>query len=284
MKIGGVLLLFFSLISQAQFFDKDGQIWVGLRGSINWSQIAVETNHDVVLGNSDGVKNYRNITPYGGGIGILFTYEMNDFLSVSLQPHYDQVVFGYTSTYLTTGSEELELKNEFDHSLDYINIPLLVRLELPFDRFGRFRKTRAGGYTSSGKKGTFTPFVEFGGQYGKLVASRKRIQSSTKKGEAAIASSSALINAYDLLNHDQWSLLFGGGVSYDIAGSFRVALSSTYTLGLNNVANGKTRYSNEVMTQQHYDVFDDFKWRNINLELHFLFPIKFMVSGNFRAL
>ena len=270
-----------SNISIAQSSGSSGQVWVGLRGSANSTSISVDESYKVLEGKEDSEKEYENITALGGGVGVVITYELNDFVSFSFQPYYNQIVFGYNTLYnWETSSDDISLKTNFDHSLDYLNFPVLVRFEYPI----------SGGsgsignvYTSSGKKGTFTPFVEIGGQYSRMIGSRKRIESTTTEGEASVMSTS-LINTYNLLNHDQWALVGGVGFSYDLGGLFRIALSGTYTYGLNNVANGKTRYSNDELTQRYYDAFDDFKWRNVGVELHLLFPIKFMLSGNFRAL
>lgn len=275
-----LVLFLMSLHVGAQFFDPDGQIWVGIRGSVNWSSIKVKQEFSVVEGGAAEPKQYKNITPRGAGIGMILTYEVNDYLSVSLQPHYNQVVFGYQSNYTwTTKAGTSNLENKFDNRLDFLNFPLLFRFEFPLK--SRKRWTRGLG---SGQKGSFTPFFEFGAQYGRLISANKFVESSLIENEVMNFSTTSLADTYDLLNHDQYSLLFGAGLSYDIGGSFRIALSGTYSMGLVNNANGSTRFTNDVLTEQYYDAFDDFTWRNIDVELHLLFPIKFIMSGNFRAL
>ena len=87
-----------------------------------------------------------------------------------------------------------------------------------------------------------------------------------------------------MLNQRNAAWILGGGVSYDLGGSFRVAIDANYQLDIDPLINQKKRYSNEKLTLGYQDTFDDIKLRNWAVAIHFLFPLKFIYSGNYKAL
>ena len=75
----------------------------------------------------------------------------------------------------------------------------------------------------------------------------------------------------------------GGGIGYTI-GNARFSLEINYRLGMNNITKEKTRYSNYSLVTGAYDVLDNMRLRNLELSLSFVMPLKFITSGNFRAI
>ena len=89
-----------------------------------------------------------------------------------------------------------------------------------------------------------------------------------------------VIGIQNLLNKGMLSWTAGVGASYDLGGSFRVAVTGQYKGAINGLTNKKNRYANEQLSIAYYDVFDNMRMNNWEFSAHLLFPLKLIYSSS----
>ena len=126
--------------------------------------------------------------------------------------------------------------------------------------------------------------VETGFFFGRLLAARNQVTRAQTVDGFEEGTSQELMDITALFNHRTVGFSLGAGASYDISGSFRVSLDVTYNQGLSNLTNQANRYTNETMTLKYMDSLDDMRLQHWNIAWHFIFPLKFVYSGNYKSI
>jgi hypothetical protein len=245
------------------FLSKQG--WLGLKMGINLTQAVPEMRYSSFspVRNSDlsTDKQYENYNQVGIQAGIELIYRIK-FFAISLQPNFRRQVFSYRNEYSWNDSEipenTLELNYHQEQYLDYIDMPLTVKIEYPANRF--------------------KPFIEFGAYYGWLVDANKRIQVSgidrASGNNRYFERESLSLGVRDLYTEYSAGLIGGIGVNYD-AGNIRLSLDAKYRYGLHNLTREENRYSDTRLSGLG-DVPDDFRLNTIEINFGILFPMRFL--------
>ncbi|MDN5201574.1 outer membrane beta-barrel protein [Fulvivirgaceae bacterium BMA10] len=238
----------------------------GLKGGTNLTDVRPEDQFSVfsfteVPNASSAEKQYFKLSDNRGfHFGFIARYAVTGQLSVALEPTFSNMKYSYVNNYtwvdFENNSNSLELNYEHNQTLNYIEIPLLIRYNL----LNSFIK----------------PFVHGGGFYGRLLSATKKINVSGTDYAAGntqeFSNSSSTLGVDDLYIKTHLGLIAGGGLSYQV-GPAAVELSANYKIGMNNVVNEANRLSDDTITGGNYDVLDNTKLRNIEISLGLVFSL-----------
>jgi hypothetical protein len=285
------------VIATAQHKEKDNQWWLGIKGGINQSNVLVLDRYDVFTYSEgqNAEKNYNFKYKKGYQIGLIGAWDFYKFFNLSFQPQLSKYSFDYESK--NTWSDEnnkFQITNYHNQQFQRVFLPLFLRYEFHFHKQGSHKDPHAKKHKSheyESHSGTahksyskFKPYLQIGYQYSILLSAQKSIVQQETMNDFKYAPTTDLFDIKNLLNQKNSAFILGGGMAYDLGGSFRVALDFNYQWDTDQMINQKNRYANEQLTLSYQDAFDDVKLRNWNASIHFLFPLKFVYSGNFKAL
>jgi hypothetical protein len=251
------------------------QWWLGARFGGNWTQAKVEerfTPFSAIPGNLtpqiNYEKTYRDFKELGAFSGVVVTLFHKGF-SVSLQPNYRRQRFSFTNQYLwlnpTNPDLNLVLDYDQEQKLDYIEIPLFIRYDI--------------------LQSNLRPYVQLGGYYATLVNANLSIKRSGLD-QASGFGSPFTEPTLDVGNPDYFiktsmGIMGGIGVNWDVW-NVRLFLDGNYKLGLHNIANQNNRYIDNRLASIGYAP-DNFKLRNIEFSFGILFPLRYLITKNYRA-
>lgn len=290
------LIFSVSVSGVAQKLEKDNQWWLGLKGGINSTILQVGDRYSVYTFSDANTssKNYDLKYKKGFQLGILGAWDFWQGFNLSFQPQFATYKFSYESQNIwKSEGDELKVVDLHQQAISRLFFPLLLRYEFSLPKMGHAKQTHAHDKQShvyhadnqhAKKKSKTIPYLQAGMQYSRLIAAQKTVTRAETVNSFEYEQKQELVDIKDLFNQKNAAFMFGGGVSYDVGGSFRVALDATYQLDMDNLVNQKNRYSNEKLNLTYQDAMDDFKLRNWAFSIHFLFPLKFVYSGNYKAL
>ena len=284
-------LLFFSVFipsAFAQFDQEDNQWWVGLKSGINKTKVRVSDEYTILsfTNNVATSKNYNLKYGLGYQVGGIVAWDFYYNFNLSVQPYFanHKYVYEYEAKW-ESDINSLIIKDNHFQSVNFLNIPVLLRYEIRLPKFKGGSSFGSVAYKPIiTSHSDITPYLQAGISYTRLLTSSKNIQRVETVNSFSSAPEEELINTKNLTNKGGLDYVFGAGVSYDIAGSFRVALDAVYKIGSQNLTNQKNRFSNEKLTQKYFDAPDDIKLNSWQVNLHFLFPLKFIYSANYRSI
>ncbi len=249
------------------------QWWVGVKTGANFTKAKPVQRYSTFSSSVDPStdvydKDYQDFNKVGGQAGIEITYYHQGF-SLSFQPSYRRMSFGYTNTYTwtdaSTPNSSYGLNYESIQKLDYFELPVLIRYE-PF-------KTR------------LRPFVQGGIYYAFLNNAYKsteiRITDNASGGQDDYTEETITLGAKELFIKSQLGWLVGVGISYPV-GNVRLTLDVTYRRNTNNITSSANRYANDRLTGSG-DILDDVKVRNIAASVSILIPLRFIMKDSFKA-
>lgn len=258
-------------MEQSPFFHQ--QWWIGIKGGLTAAKAVPQERFSVfqALNNTSGLsfeKEYLNhafATP-STMIGLMGTYTFWRNFSVSLQPTYTNLGFGYTTSYQWEGEDGNAISLDQTHrmTLSYINIPVLFRYDI-------FRAK-------------IRPYVQAGAFYGRMLKAEKSMEVESFDAASGavdpVANTAPTIGAEDLFIRTNIGWLAGAGVNYDM-GSLRLGLEINYQQGFKNISDRRNRFSDHRMTGVG-DVMDDMVLRNWEAAITLQFPLKFLDTGAFQ--
>lgn len=282
----------------SQHKEKDNQWWVGLKTGVNTTNVQKINSYSTFsfIDHTKHEKNYGLEYKLGYQVGLLGAWDFWNNFNLSFQPMYANQKFAFENTFeWESENNTLKIHDLHEHSFDYVTLPLFLRYEFKLPKMGGAKnpnshgkkKKDKNGYATQTKKSASsktTPYLEVGYFYSRLIGAQKNIVRTETIDGFENEPSQELIGVLDLINKGNHGMSFGGGISYDVGGSFRIAADVSYQMQLDQMVNQKNRYSNQKLALKYYDVFDDSKLRNWNFSIHFLFPLKFVYSGNFKSI
>lgn len=244
------------------------QWWIGLKGGLNFSSVYVDqsfsvitpTNYDATLSG----KKYEEWDPISAQAGIDITFYLKGF-SISVQPTFQTIRFGYSNNYEWTNSENPEQRLELEYTqqqkADYVIIPLLFRYEHSFNKFSPYLQAGVyGGYPLDGTKEARYSGTDY-----------------ASGGVNVISSEPVEVGAKDLFAPAHYGIVGGGGL-YFTTGNIRLNLDIQYKYGLTLINSTENRYSNDRLSG-FGDAMDNIMFRNIAVSVGTLFPLRFLSSG-----
>jgi Outer membrane protein beta-barrel domain len=248
----------------------DSQWWLGFKIGGNTTSPTLLKSYDLFSSTSGQQlfyeKDYEGFRRVGVQAGGMFVFSFKSLFSLSLQPTYSSMNWGYKTTQSWTDGNnqavQIETKNRI--VLNYLEIPLLLRYDILQTRLH--------------------PYVQAGAWYGRLLKADKYV-STTSFDQASgatnpIDNQAPIIGAKNLFITSNWGFILGGGVSFDV-GNVRIGADLLYKQGLNNITNAKNRYSDNRQIGLG-DVFDDVSLKNVELSMHVMFPLKFLQTKAFK--
>lgn len=258
--------------SEADKFEKT-QWWLGFKAGANLTEPNVSQQYygfsPVNYPASDLDKDYDSWDKLGGQAGLEITFYHQGF-SFSFQPNYRRQSFSYSNTYQWLSSENsansIDLKYDYNHKLDYVELPLLIKYDIL-------------------KGSKFRPFVQVGGYYATLTNANKEIEISGTDYASGNAgpfdNQQLIIGANDLFIKSSVGILGGVGVAYDFW-NIRLVFDASYKHGLNNIADQKNRYAENQLSGLG-DALDDIQLNNLSFNFGALFPLRFISSEGHNA-
>ncbi|MEQ8303444.1 MAG: outer membrane beta-barrel protein [Cyclobacteriaceae bacterium] len=254
---------------QNSFLDK--QWWIGLTLGPNLTKavpdgrysVLVPTDYDIAQAD----KAYDGFSQLGSQATLEITFNYKGF-GFSFQPTYRLSRFSYGSEFLWENTENaqetLQLNYKSKQSVDYADLPLIVKYE----------------FTSNRLK----PFIQAGIFYSVLVNASKTVERSGidngSGGNNPFTDPAVTVGAKDLFHKGYWGIISGAGVNYSL-GNVRLVLDASYRIGMSNITNTENRFSNDRLAGIG-DVFDDMKIDNIVISAGVLFPMRFL-STSFKS-
>ena len=206
-------------------------------------------------------KNYEKFNKVGIQAGIDFSYQYK-MLVVSLQPNFRRESFAYSNQYMwvddTNSENTLELKYYQEQNLDYIEIPLIVKVSF--------------------LEGSIKPFIGLGGYYGWLVNANKSITvdgvDRASGSDYPFNKESLSVGASDLFVDYNAGVLGSIGFNYD-PGNIRLTFEIQYRYGLTNITNTANRFTDNRLAGIG-DALDDLSLNNLAINIGVLFPLRFL--------
>lgn len=252
-----------------KFLNK--QFWLGFKAGTNLTNPIVGNRYTVITPTNYPVtqteKTYRSFDKAGAQATLEVTFYFKG-ISLSFQPTYRTSTFTYSNQYSWTNPEKagerLDLKFDQQQRLDAVDLPLMLKYE-----FGA---------------GKLRPFIQAGGYYSLVTNATKSVVISgtdqASGGTNTFENPAVILGAKDLFANN-WGIVGGAGVYYNL-GNVRIVFDASYKFGMSNVANVKTRYSNDRLSGIG-DVQDDLKIQNLSFSVGCLFPLRFL-STSFKTL
>ena len=244
------------------------QWWIGIKGGVNLTNpvvvnsfaVITPTNYDAALIR----KKYERFAPIGSQVALECSFYYRGF-SISVQPGYHQMgmIYGNKFTWSDTeqSSMSVELSYEQTHRMEYLNLPLLLKYEIPLGRF--------------------SPYIQAGGYLNTILNATKEITQTgideSAGGPNRFESDPISVGATDLFARHHYGIIAGAGLCYT-PGNVRINLDIQYRYGLTLVNSPGSRYDNDRLAGVG-DAMDDVKLNNIVVSAGILFPLRFLSSG-----
>lgn len=251
-------------------FD-DSQWWIGLHGGVNLTKAIPLKSYSLIEPITGGFlaeKKYEGFKRLGVQAGARLDFNFYTNFSVSFQPTYTNMHYGYDVQYQWQGQDNnfLDLKYNHQLQLNYLEMPLIVRFDI--------------------LRQSLRPYAQVGIGYGVLLKADKymEVESFDRASGATnpIQNDSPIIGAKNLFISSQFMWYLGGGLSYEV-GNVRLGAEVNYKQGLNNITNKQNRYTDQRMIGM-LDALDDMTLQNVSVEFYCVFPMKFLQVSSFRRI
>ncbi len=201
---------------------------------------------------------YKSSENKGFQVTFVAKYTLFGGLSLSIQPTFASYTYGYTSSFAWIDNEDtnnsLFLNFNHEQSLNYIEVPLLVRYEI--------------------LNTPIRPFVHGGAFYGKLLSALKDVEvtgtDNASGGTEDFNGGTNTIGIKDQFKPAQYGLVAGGGVILSV-GPANVELGVDYKLGMSNIVDSNNRFEDNTLISGSYDILDNAKLKNISFSMGVIF-------------
>ena len=244
-----VLLLSIS-ISNAQFLTK---ISVGVKGGVNFTIPSVITSFST-FENLDTEKTYGEFyNNFGSQFAFIVNYSLSEKMSLDFCPGIFTNSYKYENMYTWSGSDNLTTTYNFEHSLQYIDLPLSLKFDF------RTKKLQ--------------PYIKLGFYYGLLLNSTSYITRNETGDFGTFDYEKEQLGNNNYYINSKIGASGGLGLSYRFVRS-KIGLETGFRYGFNNITDSKNRYSNSQITGKYYDIPDDLKFMNLSVSLTYSISLK----------
>ncbi|MEQ8425137.1 MAG: outer membrane beta-barrel protein [Cyclobacteriaceae bacterium] len=255
---------------QNSFLDK--QWWIGLKIGPNLTKATPDTRYSILTPTNYAQvltdKQYDGFKKLGSQATLEITFNYKG-IGFSFQPTYRLSRFTYTNDFMWNNPENvtemLQLNYSHEQKLDYADLPFIVKYDITGN--------------------TLRPYVQGGIFYSVLVNANKTIEITgtdfASGGTNELSSEPVIVGAKDLFHKSYWGLIAGAGLHYNL-GNVRLVFDASYRIGMSNITNTETRFSNDRLSGIG-DALDDMKTDNIVLSIGCLFPMRFL-STSFKSI
>ena len=237
----------------------DTQWWLGLRAGSNLTDPKAESFYSVLSAidyDAENLKkNYESFQSPGLQLGLDLTYYHRGF-SIGMLPTFKRYRYNYdNSLEWITATDIFETKYQVAQNLDYLEVPLVLKYDVL-------------------RSGNFRPFVQLGIQWGFAIGAEKSLTITHQEGTPAATSGGTISIDTRKDFKDFAAALAGIGASYDI-GNIRMSLDFSYHYGLTSIIEQQRLFTENQLTAVG-DINDDIRLTNLQANLSFLFPLRFI--------
>ena len=252
---------------------ESSQWWVGIKGGVNFTDPIVTNEYSVLSwtaspseGNSEKV--YKSLSGPGYQFGFILAYEFVQNVSVGIEPVLTSYKYEYEIQYewasQENASQTVNSSLSTTNDLQYFEVPLTFRYRL------------ADGPTK--------PYIQAGAYYGHLIkATRKTeetVEDNATGGGTTFDQNDYSGNVTDSYISPNWGIIAGLGLTHNL-GNARLGLQVNYRVGMNNISDAKSRFSDTHFLSGIMDAQDDLKLNNLEVSMMVVIPLKFLTSKDF---
>jgi hypothetical protein len=253
------------------------QVSLGIIGGVNFTAPVATVSHDILQPgsrNRDGSigKEYFSMfsgESTGGQFGLMANVPLFSRFSIDIQLLYFQYSFPYHSRYTWSndlGENPWTLDQMHRHNIDYVELPVMLRMEILPNAVSPF--IAAGGYL--GISSSSNKFIS-----SRFIASNEISQTEEWNGYSLSAEGSLR----EVLLGWNAGILGGGGVRYR-ASMLEVGIAAYYRVGLVQIVDASRRYTAfNSFSSNSYDAMDNTFLHNLSLNVYLVFPL----GGGFGA-
>ncbi|MDW3193311.1 MAG: porin family protein [Cytophagales bacterium] len=237
----------------------DTQWWLGLRAGSNLTNPKTESFYSVLSAidyDAENLKkNYESFQAPGIQLGLDLTYYHRG-ISIGILPTFKRYRYDYdNSLEWITATDIFQTKYQVAQNLDYLEVPLVLKYDVL-------------------KSGNLRPFVQLGIQWGFAIGAEKSLTINHQEGTPA-ATSGGTISIDTKKDFKGFAAALAGiGASFDI-GNIRMSLDFSYHYGLTSIIEKERLFTENQLTAVG-DINDDIRLTNLQGNLSFLFPLRFI--------
>jgi hypothetical protein len=254
---------------------ESSQWWLGVRVGTNLSKGSPTERYSIYQSTRLDApedlfdKKYNAFTRTGLEFGLNITYNFMGGWSAVMQPGFIRSRYEYLNQYAwlseTNENERIFLDYTHTHTLDAIEVPLMVRYDF--------------------LSGAFVPYLQAGGYVSWVTRADQRVDVSGRDlaagGTALFTNFTNLADVRNLYNNRNLGFIFGGGFHFTY-GNARITLEGNYRLGMSNLINPANRYTNQQLNGIG-DTPDDVRLRSWAFNLGIAFPLKYWITDGYKS-
>jgi len=239
-----------------------GDLIIGLRGGINFSQPIVIHGSEVIQGYDPASPTEKDYGPIFANIGyhyaFVFMFYLKESLSLSIEPAFADYTYRYELTSgWTNGTDPtdyIEYSGLHKNSISYLELPVVLRYEFRVNKL--------------------QPFLSLGLTYGFKINAMKTLESSVTRNTGAVSipyenTTQSSTNSSSYI-HSRIGIAPGIGFFYPL-GPVKLMVSADFNFGLNNITDESNRYANSSVSAGMYDVQDDLRLGVLSFTVGVLF-------------
>ncbi len=236
----------------------------GIKGGINMTTPSPDGQYSVFSFTEEPLaaaneKSYlKSSENKGFQVTFVAKYTLFNGLSLSLQPTFASYTYNYRSSFAWVDAEDtnnsLFLNFKHEQSLNYVELPLLVRYEI--------------------LNTPIRPFVHGGAYYGLLLSALKDVEvtgiDNASGGTEEFNGATTTVGIKDQYKPGQYGLIAGGGVILSL-GPANLELGVDYKLGMSNIVDENKRFEDNPLISGSYDILDNAKLKNLSFSAGIIF-------------
>jgi hypothetical protein len=256
---------------------KNSQWYIGLAAGVNYNTVNVINEYSIIhatnrLDDELYRKDYTLTNNISATYGLKLMYQFEQrfvlgsgLLINELRFSYNQELPGNTRTVVF----------QHDHHLRYLDLPIYFRFMI--------RQVNSRMWNRSWKKPgvpPIIPFVQGGLNFSFLINANKEVSRSVIENDFEVQDLSFSEDVGGLLQSTTVGAFIGFGARFKL-GNVYLTPQLNVRRGFSNVTNDKTRYTNDNLTQNAYDVFDDKSFTSLEAVVSILIPLKYLSKREF---
>ena len=205
---------------------------------------------------------------HGYSFALTVSYHPIPILGIVLEPGYSNYTYSYRNNLgwmLNDSGSYITYDYTHKQEVSFLDIPFMLRFDPMQSRFKAFAQAGAFyGFRLNARKQTYWSETRF---------------YSESQNEQTLQEREFQTNINDQFKKSHYGIIFGGGLSYDIQ-NWRISLQGNYKWGLSQLTNESGRYTQEELASAHYDIPDNFEWKQLEISSSISIPLDNLVQTN----
>jgi len=256
---------------------KNSQWYIGLAAGVNYNTVNVINEYSILhatnrLDDALYDKNYTITNNISATYGFKLMYQFEQRFVLGSGLLVNELRFNYNQE-LPASTRTVFF--DHDHHLRYLDLPIYFRFMI--------RQVNSRMWNRSWKKPVvppIIPFIQGGLNFGFLINGNKEVTRSVIENDFEVQDLSFSEDIGGLLQSTTVGAFVGLGARFRL-GNVYLTPQVNLRRGFSNVTNIETRYTNENLTQNAYDVFDDKSFTSVEAVISILIPLKYLSKREF---